>query len=81
MELITNKSPISHPHAKTFKYATKIDGGTMIDVLEVGIDLAFEGWSETEEGKSLCVAIDAYLCGGNCRVKRVDVFPVGGHHA
>ena len=47
MELITNKSPISHPHAKTFKYATKIDGGTMIDVLKVRTDLAFEGRLET----------------------------------
>lgn len=81
MELITNKSPISHPHAKTFKYATKIDGGTMIDVLKVGTDLAFEGRLETDEGKSLRVAIDAYLCGGNCRVKRFDVFPMGGHRA
>ena len=69
--------PFEHKHARTFEFRSEEGSdGTKMGVLDVGTDLTSAGWSQSEAGKDLLVAVNIYICGPCCRVKKVNVFPV-----
>jgi len=77
METKVTPGPFEHPHATSFEYKIKLDNGKPLLVLEVATDLRGEEWSETAEGRSLSAAVEHYMCAPDCRVRRIDVFPIG----